>query len=228
MLHFVKEERRDYLPVFDVTVQDIPEQGSMKLKADIKYKSNWQQNTLKGNSTCSNPSVGFMYTDLMLSCAGQRRNKWICALKNALKEAKIFGPTGDPDAPAGPTKLTLVPYIEGSPTSYPVPSAEQLRTNYNLTDAHADMLSQGTGNIFGDEDEVRMPVPANTAPTSGYATPAGLSGDVRPGVQSAGAAQQEAVLQSRAAAVTAGASTTPQPTRWATAEEIEMRQQPPH
>ena len=59
MILFLKDNKRDYLPVFDVTVDDIPAQGKMVLKAEIKYKSNWQQGALKV----------------------QRRNKWICALK---------------------------------------------------------------------------------------------------------------------------------------------------
>ena len=61
MLLFCKENHRDFLPVFDVVVDDIPAQGKMVLKADIKYKSNWQQGALKV----------------------MRRNKWICALKMA-------------------------------------------------------------------------------------------------------------------------------------------------
>lgn len=48
MLKFVEAERRDYLPVFDVQVQDVTDQSAMKLKAEIKYKSNWQQGALKG------------------------------------------------------------------------------------------------------------------------------------------------------------------------------------
>ncbi len=40
----------------------------------------------------------------------KRRNKWICALKLSLAKVKIFGPGGDPDAKAGPTPYTLVPY----------------------------------------------------------------------------------------------------------------------
>lgn len=74
MLLFCKQNARDFLPIFDVIVDDIPGQGKMVLKADIKYvkrlslcteltksryKSNWQQGALKV----------------------QRRNKWICALK---------------------------------------------------------------------------------------------------------------------------------------------------
>lgn len=59
MILFLKDNKRDFLPVFDVTVDDIPAQGKMVLKAEIKYKSNWQQGALKV----------------------QRRNKWICAMK---------------------------------------------------------------------------------------------------------------------------------------------------
>lgn len=36
MLHFCKENGRDFLPIFDVVVDDIPGQGKMVLKADIK------------------------------------------------------------------------------------------------------------------------------------------------------------------------------------------------
>jgi hypothetical protein len=61
MVAFCKENARDFLPIFDVIVDDIPGQGKMVLKADIKYKSNWQQGALKV----------------------LRRNKWICALKMA-------------------------------------------------------------------------------------------------------------------------------------------------
>lgn len=61
MLAFCKENTRDFLPIFDVVVDDIPGQGKMVLKADIKYKSNWQQGALKV----------------------MRRNKWVCALKMA-------------------------------------------------------------------------------------------------------------------------------------------------
>jgi hypothetical protein len=68
---------------------DIPGQEKMSLKAEIKYKSNWQQGAIKA----------------------KRRNKWICALKVALKQARIFGPTGNPDKPEpGPSKYTLVPW----------------------------------------------------------------------------------------------------------------------
>ncbi|KAI0768432.1 hypothetical protein BC629DRAFT_1583550 [Irpex lacteus] len=88
MVSFLNSERREFLPQFDVLVVDIPDQSKMILKADIKYKSNWQQGALKS----------------------KRRNKWICALKLSLAKVKIFGPGGDPDAKAGPTPYTLVPY----------------------------------------------------------------------------------------------------------------------
>lgn len=61
MVVFLKEHSRDFLPAFDVTVYDMPGQGKLVLKADIRYKSNWQEVSLKI----------------------QRRNKWICALKMA-------------------------------------------------------------------------------------------------------------------------------------------------
>lgn len=51
MLTFLQNARRDYQPSFDVIVVDIPEQTKMTLKADIKYKSNWQQGALKGACT---------------------------------------------------------------------------------------------------------------------------------------------------------------------------------
>ena len=66
MIAFSQQERRDFLPSFDVTVvgayassilgtmlgtniiTDFPDQSKMTLKADIRYKSNWQHGALKG------------------------------------------------------------------------------------------------------------------------------------------------------------------------------------
>ncbi|KAI0000574.1 Mechanosensitive ion channel-domain-containing protein [Russula vinacea] len=90
MLNFVQMERRDYQPSFDIIVVDIPEQEKMTLQADIMYKSNWQQGALKTT----------------------RRNKWICALKTYLAEAKIYGPKGDPDAIPAPDRYTIIPWEE--------------------------------------------------------------------------------------------------------------------
>ena len=98
VLQFCKENGRDFLPIFDVVVDDIPSQSKMILKADIKYKSNWQQGALKV----------------------QRRNKWICALKMTLADLKIWGPAGAGDpapAPADPVKYTCeypLPLFEGT------------------------------------------------------------------------------------------------------------------
>ncbi|KAF9460703.1 hypothetical protein BDZ94DRAFT_1169180 [Collybia nuda] len=88
MLAFVKAERRDYQPSFDVAVKDFPDQEKMTLTADIKYKSNGQQGALKA----------------------KRRNKWICALKAALAELAIYGPKGNPDPPPSTTRYTKVPW----------------------------------------------------------------------------------------------------------------------
>ena len=68
----------------------MPGQEKLTLRADIKYKSNWQQGTLKA----------------------QRRNKWICALKSSMAKLNIFGPGGDPGGHPGPAKYTLVPWEE--------------------------------------------------------------------------------------------------------------------
>ncbi|TFK54216.1 hypothetical protein OE88DRAFT_1624688 [Heliocybe sulcata] len=88
MLAFVEGERRDYLPVFDVTVVDIEDQEKMTVQADIKYKSNWQQGAVKA----------------------RRRNKWICALKTSLASCRIYGPKGNPDAIPAPSRYTQVPW----------------------------------------------------------------------------------------------------------------------
>jgi len=88
MLEFLESEKRDYQPVFNLTVKDIPEQTMMTLTVNITYKSNWQQDTLRV----------------------KRRNKWICALKKALADVKIYGPKGDPDGIPAPTRYTQVPW----------------------------------------------------------------------------------------------------------------------
>lgn len=48
----------------------------------------------------------------LTSAAANRRNKWICALKAALAEVKIYGPKGDPSAVPAPVRQTLVPWDE--------------------------------------------------------------------------------------------------------------------
>jgi hypothetical protein len=137
----------------------------------------------------------------------QRRNKWVCALKNALKECQIFGPSGNPDAEVPPKQVTLVPYEAAAPSTTPAPPDGPRRANYNLADAQAALLSPGTGDIFGEEAEVRMPVPSSNVSTS-----------ARPGGPAA--ATLDASLRSRAPQY----QPPPQGAPWASAEEIEMRQ----
>lgn len=91
----------------------------------------------------------------------QRRNKWVCALKNALAASKIYGPAGDPDAPAGTQQVTLIPYHDPAETSpestFPSQNVgpELARTNYAFSDTRAARLEQGTANVFGEEDDLR-------------------------------------------------------------------------
>jgi hypothetical protein len=60
------------------------------LQADICYKSNWQQGAQKV----------------------QRHNKWVCEMKQALRDVGILGPGGNGDpspAPADPVKYVRLP-----------------------------------------------------------------------------------------------------------------------
>jgi len=151
MLIFLKTERRDYLPSFDVVVVDFPGQEKMSLTADIKYKSNWQQGPLKA----------------------KRRNKWICALKAALADVKIFGPKGNPKAVAAPDRYTLVPWDEvqaNERDALQVDSAESdahkmPAGGWKLSDKNAPIMGD-TGNVFGESDESHM-----TNPRRGLETP---------------------------------------------------------
>lgn len=93
MLEFLQQERRDFIPTIDITVQDFAAQGKLSLSAPINYKGNWQNGALKV----------------------QRRNKWVCALKVALAELQIFGPAGAGDpapGPPDPAPYTEVPWEE--------------------------------------------------------------------------------------------------------------------
>jgi len=135
MLDFVVTERRDYHPIFDVSVKDFPDQERMTLSADIKYKSNGQIGALKA----------------------KRRNKWICALKAALTDMKVYGPKGNPDAPPSITRYTKVPYeiIEAldhkAQTTNGEPADTKLQPIWDLQDKKVDIGS--SENIFGDSAE---------------------------------------------------------------------------
>ncbi|KAI0633263.1 Mechanosensitive ion channel-domain-containing protein [Trametes polyzona] len=150
MIAFLKNERRDFQPIFDVYVVDIPGQTKMTLRADIKYKSNWQQGTLKA----------------------QRRNKWICALKTSMAKVKIFGPSGDPDAPSGPAKYTLVPYEEvlrkeqeakAAGTSTPLGMHEmQIPTaDWTFADPKSAIVDSSQ-DVFDEDDQLYMTGPRQT------------------------------------------------------------------
>jgi hypothetical protein len=136
----------------------------MSLKSDIKYKSNWQQGALKG--TCSEVSHdAWSHAKTTV----QRRNKWICALKTALKECKIFGPSGDPNAPADPTEYTQVPWneVRAKKEKAAQPEAdirEPLipRGNYQLTDKNQVVLDQSQ-DVFDEGKEMAMTGPKQTA-----------------------------------------------------------------
>ncbi|KAH0589492.1 hypothetical protein J132_05680 [Termitomyces sp. J132] len=141
MLAFVKAERRDYQPAFDVVVKDFPDQERLTLSADIKYKSNWQQGALRAI----------------------RRNKWICALKTALAELEIYGPAGNPGASPPPTRYTKVPYEEIKAqerqeaervSKFPGNSS----SGWQLSDKNAVIVDESS-NIFGETDELYMTGP---------------------------------------------------------------------
>ncbi|KAI0675104.1 Mechanosensitive ion channel-domain-containing protein [Trametes maxima] len=145
MIAFLKNERRDFQPIFDVYVVDMPGQEKMTLRADIKYKSNWQQGTLKA----------------------QRRNKWICALKTSMDKVNIFGPDGDPKAAAGTTKYTLVPYEEFLRKEHEAAHLEPERPGGGMQElriptatwAFADQNSaivDPSQDVFGENDQVSV------------------------------------------------------------------------
>ncbi|KAF9654005.1 hypothetical protein BDM02DRAFT_3086356 [Thelephora ganbajun] len=143
MIAFLSNERRDYAAVFDVVVLDIPNQEKMTLRVDIKYKSNAQQGALKA----------------------KRKNRWICALKAALADNKIYGPGGNPNATPPPSRHALVPWEliseqdkreEAGSHQTPPGGIQEPRipvTNWNLTDSNI-VLVDGGGDVFDEGSEV--------------------------------------------------------------------------
>jgi len=141
MLNFVQAERRDYQPVFDVVVVDFPEQAKMVLTATIKYKSNGQEAAIRA----------------------KRRNKWICALKTALADVKIFGPTGDPKAKPATTPYTIVPWEKFQEDELKAAQEGQAKTGapvggWRLSDRNAVIVDESE-DIFNNEKEIQMPNP---------------------------------------------------------------------
>jgi hypothetical protein len=123
------------------------------------------------------------------ACPVQRRNKWICALKAALKECKIHGPSGDPGAVAPPSEVTLVPWEEFK-ASKASPDADTLdnrepripRGEYQFADRNQIVLDQGQ-DVWGETREMNMTAPKQTA------RPQQRHGDPRPTAESAFAGQ---------------------------------------
>ncbi|KAL0576656.1 hypothetical protein V5O48_005316 [Marasmius crinis-equi] len=153
MFYFVQSQRRDYLPAFDVNVIDFPEQTSMKLSADIKYKSSSQQSALKA----------------------KRRNRWICQLKTTLADLGIYGPSGNPDATPSPKRYTEVPWPEvkeSDEAKQPRPISTQAPpAGWRLSDSNAAMHNT-TDNIFDSPSELTMPTPTRgLSSSSGVAMP---------------------------------------------------------
>jgi len=142
MLTFVTTERRDYQPAFDVVVVDFPDQAKMTLQADIKYKSNGQQGALKA----------------------KRRNKWLCALKNALAEVGVYGPSGNPHAEPGTKRYTEVPWHEVKAENEKAKNTQEKTPSqvpaggWRLSGQNTVILD-GTDDIWGDPDELHMTSP---------------------------------------------------------------------
>ncbi|KAH6914006.1 Mechanosensitive ion channel-domain-containing protein [Coprinopsis sp. MPI-PUGE-AT-0042] len=139
MLKFLTAERRDYHANFDVNILNIPDQDKMSLNVDIKYKSNAQLGSLRS----------------------KRRNKWICALKAALAECKIFGPKGDPNSAPGVTRYTEVPWdtilAEDTKAAWEKAQLERqqaanpdhLKGSWKLADKDAVMSDAALDDVFG-------------------------------------------------------------------------------
>ncbi|EKM54463.1 uncharacterized protein PHACADRAFT_258317 [Phanerochaete carnosa HHB-10118-sp] len=167
MLKFVTDARRDYQPSFDVAIVDIPEQKQLTLKADIKYKSNWQHGALKA----------------------QRRNKWIYNLKISLARAHIFGPNGDPGAKKPPTPVTMVPWEdvrhEEKMKQHQETQQQSISQTFTFADQDAVMLDD-TEKVFGGRNELdirdsrQIQTPSDLQPrTTPFPTP-GVPTALRP------------------------------------------------
>lgn len=149
MLAFVTEERRDYQPIFDVAVVDFPDQEKMTLSAEIKYKSNGQQGSLKA----------------------KRRNKWICALKSVLADLHIYGSAGNPDEGPVINRYTKVPWekVEADDrkktAEKPSVSAEPVG-GWHLSDSNI-IVGGAEDDVFGEADELHMTSPRLISDDSG-------------------------------------------------------------
>jgi hypothetical protein len=96
--------------------------------------------------------------------AAKRKNKWICALKGALAELNIYGPSGDPSPKPTTSRYTLVPWElvseRDKEESEPQPTlpggVREPRipnSNWNLTDSNIALVDGG-GDVFDEGSEV--------------------------------------------------------------------------
>lgn len=67
-----KENSRDYQPEVEIEVVDLAEMNKMKLKVDVRHKSNWSIESVRA----------------------ARRSKFMCALVQALRKVPIYAPGG--------------------------------------------------------------------------------------------------------------------------------------
>jgi hypothetical protein len=85
---------------------------------------------------------------------------WICALKTAMSELKIFGPSGDPNAPATAQQVTLVPWETFQAASKKEDTGDAglgdtPRGKWQLADKNTVMVDPAQ-DVFGETNEVRM------------------------------------------------------------------------
>lgn len=132
----------------------------MALKVDIKYKSNAQQGALRGQLACI-LCIGACELNFWTA---KRKNKWICALKAALADIEIYGPSGNPNAKPSTKRYTIVPwelvseqdrYKEGGSPLAPggIQEPKIPVSNWHLTDSNF-VLVDGGGDVFDEGSEV--------------------------------------------------------------------------
>jgi hypothetical protein len=87
---------------------------------------------------------------------------WICALKTAMAELKIYGPSGDPSAVAGPQQVTMVPWetVQSQATEKEESTDRQREPNiprgkWALSDKNAQVVDSSL-DVFGETSEVRL------------------------------------------------------------------------
>ncbi|KAH9441662.1 hypothetical protein Pst134EA_000579 [Puccinia striiformis f. sp. tritici] len=151
MLEFLKAERRDYTPAFDVSIQDFEGQAQLTLQADIKYKSNWQNGALKS----------------------QRRNKWVCALKQIMAEVEIYGPAdaGHPSPKSEPTLIQLIdspPLVLQQRGESPRSQQAQQKQPSEKSSGIQSVELENRENVMRDDDDEEPGLPLNYIPLSPF------------------------------------------------------------